>query len=144
MLIAYETAVQNLIQSPQSPTPLVPLATIDLAINAARFQLAGETECIRRQGTLALNVGVAEYSFLPITMINPSGAGQAIAVRLIKIGNTRIDLRPWEWFFNYHLNNGLSGTPSVASQLGQGEDGTIYFNPTHNSALTATLDVVAF
>ncbi len=144
MLIAYETAVQNLIQSPQSPTPLVPLATIDAAINKARFQLAGETECIRKQGTLALSSGVAEYPFFQIAVLSPSGAGQAIAVRLVKVGNTRIDLRPWEWFFNYYINNGVIGTPSVAAQLGQGENGSLFFNPVPNLSLTATVDIAAF
>ena len=64
----YESAVYNLIQAPSSPTPLVPVATVDSAINTARGQLALDAECVREYGTLTIVPGQQQYNFTSIVL----------------------------------------------------------------------------
>ena len=143
MLVQYETLTQALLQAPSSPIPLIATATIDSYINIARNQVAADAECIRTLGTLALAANQQGYAFSSIvTPGSAAGVGSVIAVRSAKIGGTPIDIRQWEWFSQYHLGSGSSGTPVRLAQLSQSVNGTLYFDPTPNAAFTATFDVV--
>lgn len=103
--------------------------------------MAADAECIRLEGSLALVNGTRGYTFSQITTTLTT-VSSVIAVRSIKNGATPIDFRNYEWFKQYYLNNGLTGTPLRCAQLGQGVSGTLVFNPTPNAALTLSLDCV--
>lgn len=68
MLTSYITATQNLLQAPGSPSNLYPTGSLTTWINTARGQLAGEAECIRLIGTLALVAGTSVYNFSAISI----------------------------------------------------------------------------
>lgn len=139
-LAAYETAVQNLLQAPSSPVPLIPTATIDTYINTARNQVAADAQCIREPATLALVSGTANYGFAAIS-VGVAGVGSVIAVRSARMGGTPLFIINWERFAQYYQGNGKSGTPQLAAQQGQGVAGTLFFNPTPNAVGTVSLDV---
>ena len=123
-LTTYESEVYNLLQAPSSPVQLLPVATVDANINLARQQLAWDTECVRVPCTLNLLVGVSVY---PFTSIIPQpqfalSVQSPISVRMVQLGQ-RLDLRSFEWFFNYYLNQGNVGLPIRVAQQGQGNAG---------------------
>src|SRR5215469_3743647 len=150
-LTDYETAVYNLIQAPSSPTPLVPVATVDSAVNTARGQLAVEAECIRAYAELAATTGTQQYPFSAITFpFGPVGIVGPIQVRMVTYlvgptGNLRVNAREWEWFNNYVLSTASKplGPPKYWAQFGQGANGTFFINAL-DTAYTLTLDTVCF
>ncbi len=142
MLTQYETLTRALLQAPSSPIALIPTATLDSYINIARNQVAADAECIRVPGVLVLASSDQVYGFGEIAVPAGMGVGAVITVRSAKIGSQPIDIRPWEWFAQYHLGSGLAGKPIRAAQQGQGVSGTLYFDPTPNSGFTVALDVV--
>jgi hypothetical protein len=141
-LANYETLTQALLQAPSSPVPLIATATLDTYINAARNQVAADAECIRVPATLTLASATASYGFSAITVSATPGAGNVIAVRSLQLGGQPLDFRNWEWFAQYYLGNGLTGTPIRVAQQGQGANGTLVFNPAPSAAMTVALDVV--
>lgn len=141
-LTAYETLTAALLQSPSSPIPLIPTATLDSYINIARNQVAADAECIRVPATLALANGTQSYNFSAITVPSGVGIGSVITVRSARIGGQPLDIRNWEWFAQYYLGNGQSGTPLRLAQQGQSVSGTLFFNPTPNATATVSLDAV--
>ncbi len=94
-----------------------------------RGQLAGESGCIRRNGSINTTTGVRNYSFSGIALSDASVSG-ALNVRRIQYavgsGFKWISPRPWEWFELYSLNNPVpdSGPPLSWAQLKQGSAGT--------------------
>jgi hypothetical protein len=132
VLSQYTLILQNLIQSPTSPVPLLPSSLLDTYINIARQQLAGDGECIRLFGTLMMSSGISNYTLAAIVP-NPfgtSGVDGVLAVRMANQGGRLLDLRPWEWFFNYYYAQpATSGMPMVVAQQGQGLSGTLWFWP---------------
>lgn len=158
MLATYESRTQALLQNPNAPTTLYPLASIDGWINQARGQVAGEGECIRRQGTLALAQGTNVYSFSSITISDAAVQG-VINVRQMLIGlgtgNVWVTPRGFEWLEFYRLNNPVpqQSRPTDWSQYGigaapapaqQADGGTLYVDPAPDIPYTATLDCVCY
>jgi hypothetical protein len=141
MLTAYQTALQNLIQAPNSPVPLVAPATQTVYINAARNQLAAAAECIRAPGTLVTITNQVAYAFSAITVPPGGGNGPVITVRSGTINGQPLEIRSWEWMWHYYLGSVATGVPIRVGQQGQGVAGTLYFSPIPNSAYTLSLDV---
>lgn len=162
MLTAYITQTQRLLQNPKSPTSLYSTSDITDWINIARGQLAGESECIRRIGTLSTVANQQAYDFASITL--PGGASSAsglqgvINVRRVMYsvasGQKWLPPRPWEWFDLYVNNNPVpqAGPPTVWSQYGQGSapgstgsfsGGSLYVN-TPDIVYTLNLDCVCY
>lgn len=139
MLDTYLTQVQNLLGTPSSS--LYSTSLLTQYINTARTQIALEGECIRQLGTLALVSSTDSYVLSSITG-GDSGTNGVLAVRQAYVsGGSLLQERPWEWFTTFYLTNSPrnSGTPSVWSQLGEGTNGAIYFDPVPNSS---TVNVV--
>jgi hypothetical protein len=111
-------------------------------VNIARNQLAGETECVRAQASLAT---VANQQVYPFSAITIPGAGYqgAVAVRLGFVGSARLDFRSFEWFSEFYWNSGNVGQPARMAQQGQGAAGTLYFDPVPNAVFVVSLDIAA-
>lgn len=152
MLVAYETATQNLIQPASSPIPLVPLSTLDTFINTARNHIAAEGECVRAQGLLTLVSGTEDYGFPSITAESADAPSldTVISVRMAYLQTSQgspptysqLNLRPYEYYASVYRTQGGSGTPVNAAQHKQGTLGTLLFNPVPNAGFTAMLDCV--
>jgi len=148
VLTAYENSVLSLLQAPSSPVPLVPTATIDQYINTARGQVAGQGKCIRQYATLILATGVRTYPFSAVTfaagtqgILGPNDA--RMIWYLVASGQKLIVPEPFEWFAQYRLNNPVpsSGPPTEWAQLGQGQLGTLFFDPLPDFPYVCPLDV---
>ncbi len=119
-------------------------------INMARGQLAGESECIRVLGTLAVDSTTQEYNFASINLggFATSVVG-ALNVRQITYavasGSKILHSRPFPWFNSYVLSQPVPtpSAPSVWSQFGQGALGTIFLNAL-DGPYTLSLDVVGY
>jgi|ERR1700722_6289215 len=128
MLTAYETNLQNLLQLPGAPVTLYPTANLDLWINTARGQLAGEGECVRSIGTISTVIGQRAYNFSSISFGTPAVTGIQGAINVRRItysvasGQQWIPPREWEYFDLYHVNNPVPqpGPPIVWAQYAQG------------------------
>lgn len=146
MLTAYLTRTQQLLQNPPATTALYSTADLTSYINTARSQIAGETECIRSLGTLALAAGAASAAFTSVT--TGSGIAGVFTVRGVTVGlvlgQRWLAPRPFPYFQTYYINNPVPkrGFPTSYSQFGQGEAGTLYFNPTPDRAYSAQVDAV--
>lgn len=138
MLTQYETNLQNLLQSPGAPTSLYSKPNLDLWINIARGQLAGEGECVRFQATISTVIAQRAYNFSSINTGTSATNGIQGVINIRQMtynvgqntqgvaGQQWIAPRSWEWFTLYHLNNPVPapGPPAVWSQFGQGSAGT--------------------
>ena len=164
MLNTYVSLTQALLQNPNAPQTLYPTANLVTYINIARGQLAGETECIRIQGTLALSVGVRAYNFSSITIPTGVGLGGVINVRQILLavgagtpqGYKWLRPRGFEWFTLYRLNNPVpvEAQPNEWSQYAQGGSpqptsiqalgGSLYFDPIPDTGYTIQADTVCY
>lgn len=161
MLTAYENATQALLQLPGAPNSLYPTANVDIWINTARGQLAGETECIRVIGTIATVIGQRNYNFSAINVGTPSATGVEAPIHVRRItyglasGQQWIAPRAWEWFDLYHMNNPVpvNGAPRVWSQYGQGaapgtsgsvNGGSFYLDPPPDTVYTLYCDCVCW
>lgn len=116
-------------------------------INTARGQIAGDAECVRRLGSLALTQGTQPYAFSAVTGLGTDVKGP-INVRNtwygIGSGFTYVSPKSYEWYSVYYLDSPLAvqGPPDVWAQFGQGNSGTIYFGPTPDTAYTVQTDTV--
>lgn len=140
MLATYLTQTRQLLQTPEAPESLYTDSSLTSFINTARSQVAGEGECIRSpMGLLPVTAGLRSYDFSAIGLSNASvssvsGIAGVINVRqaLVAMGDGYQKLTPrgWEWFTQYHLNTPIpsSGTMTTWSQLGQGNNGTLWFD----------------
>jgi len=135
MLLSYLSQTRRLLQNPSSPVLLYSDADLTVAINEARQQLAAESASIRVLGTLAVTGGSpGPYSFSAISLGSAVGVRAVMAVRtmwfVIASGQQWITPRGYEWFGSYVLNSPVpqAGAPNTWSQLGQGENGTIFLN----------------
>jgi hypothetical protein len=135
VLATYQTQVNQLLQYPVPPVPLYAPADINLWINRARQQLAGESESIRVLGTISTIANQQPYNFSNINVSSVAGVAAALHVRSIRyqvgLGSSRLRVRNWEWFESYELNTAApqSGPPAVWSQYAQGEQGSFYISP---------------
>ena len=152
MLTSYLAATTRLLQNPAAPSPLYATADLTTYINTARGQLAGESECIRALATLALTLNTnGPYLFSALTFPTSSavsGIGSVFKVETlwyaVGTGQKWITPRSWPWFSLYNLNNPVlgntSGPPQDWSQLGQGVNGTLYFDPPPDYAYSISVD----
>jgi hypothetical protein len=152
VLTAYETAVLALIQAPSSPVPLITNPALDVYINIARGQVAGQGKCIRIYATLTLTANVGSYPFSAIPFAAPAGVVGPNAARMIwyqvgmgagGTGQKLIANQPFEYFAQYRLNNPVPGTgpPTEWAQLGQGQFGTLFFDPVPDIPYVCPIDV---
>ncbi len=137
MLNTYLSATQALLQNPAAPSALYDLAFLTTAINTARNQLAGESECIRALGTISTVLSIRNYNFASINVgvSATTGIQQVLNVRdmfyAVASGQKWVRPRPWEWFRLFKMNNPVpkSGFPEVWSQFAQGATGSFYIDP---------------
>lgn len=146
MLISYQQTTRRLLND----VAFVKVNDFDLRdwINLARGQVAGQGKCVRQYASLTLAIGIRSYTFSQIVF--PTGT-QGIAgpndARMIwyqiASGQRLITPRPFEWFGQYHLNNPVpdSGVPQVWAQLGQGQNGTLFFDPLPDDTYVCPVDV---
>lgn len=165
MLTSYITDTQRLLQNPIPTTGLYSDLLIKSAVNKARRQLAGATECVRRIGTIDTVSGTREYSFADVDL-NDEAVGGIINVRRINFvngdGESWITPRPWEWFDQYCINNPVpfgdldnpgARFPQVWAQYAQGASastglsnasGSFYIDPIPDGVYTLKLDCACF
>jgi hypothetical protein len=147
-LNAYVSATQLLLSNPAAPATLYSTANITQFVNTARVQLAGESECCRATGNLAVITGSISYNFSAITNL-PAGAAGAYNVRQVTrvsgSGQVYMGPRPYPWAVNYWLNNAapVAAAPTEWSQYGIGATGSLIVNPAPNQNYTLNLDVAA-
>jgi hypothetical protein len=148
MLTSYQTATQQLLQNPKSPTTLY--ATSDLTgwINTARGQLAGEAECVRVLGTISTILNTRNYNFTSINVSGTAGVQGVLHVRSMRYfvasGYQWVAPRQWEWFELFDLNNPVpgSGPPREWAQYAQGQGGSFFVDQLPDQIYQLTLDTV--
>lgn len=138
LLSQYLAITQSLIQTPQSPIPLLTSALLTQYINIARGQVAGQGECIPGQGTLAVTSAGVLYPFSQIVWFpNPpldAFIAGAINIRMLTYvvgsGQKRLYPREWPWFNTFVLAQPTPkvGPPKIWAQYRQGSLGSIYVN----------------
>jgi hypothetical protein len=149
-LLNYETLTQALLQAPSSPVPLIATATLDTYINQARLQVAAQGRCVRQYVTLPLVAGQQIYPFSAITGLSASVGGvYHIRQAWLKIsgdvaGQVLLYSRPFEWFGLYALNRLLpkQDQPRRWAQFGQGEEGSMFVDPTPDLPYTLAIDAL--
>jgi hypothetical protein len=161
MLTSYETDLQNLLQLPGVTTTLYSTTNLDVWINKARAQLAGEGECIRAIGTISTVVGQRAYNFSNISFGTSSVTGIQGALNVRRItysvasGQQWIPPREWEYFDLYYMNNPVpvNGPPEVWAQYAQGAatpasgsaaTGSFYIDPPPDAVYTLNCDCTCY
>ena len=168
MLAIYLLETQRLLQNPTPTRGLYSDELLTSAINKARRQLAGSSECVRRIGTIDTADLQREYLFSNINVGNSltTGVQGVLNVRRISYvvgaGEKWLTPRPWEWFDQYCLNNPVplgdpdnpgARWPRVWAQYGQGGSldaaltnatGSFYIDPIPDGVYTLKLDCLCF
>lgn len=145
MLFSYQQRVQLLLADVKQVT--FNPADLTTYINTARGQVAGDGECVRRFGTLAITQNTQGYPFGQISGLGSDVSGP-INVRNMQYalgaGFRYITPKSFEWFSLYYFDNPLApqGPPNVWAQLGQGTAGTLYFGPVPDMGYTLQCDTV--
>ena len=147
-LASYQAQTQSLLDDAGAVE--YTLANLTEYINSARFQIAGASESIRAEATLALVAGQQSYAFSVITGF-AAAVGGTLVVRQVRIANfaggwNRVTTRPWPYFFTFRLCTPvpISGIPTMASQLNPGAGGTLWFDPVPDNPYNVGLDVVGY
>lgn len=137
LLSQYLALTQSLIQTPQSPIPLLSTPLLTQYINIARGQVAGQGECVPAQGTLAVSPSAQVYQFSQIVWFPSTIAAfiaGAINIRMLTYvtgaGQQRLYPREWPWFNTYVVarRTPKPGPPKIWTQYRQGSLGTILIN----------------
>lgn len=150
MLTSYENTTRFLLANPSASTNLYSATAVDLAINIARSQIAGEAECIRALGTLTLTAAQQVYPFSSINVSSVSGAAGVFNIKQITVqvgsGATYVHPRSFQWFNQYFLAQVVpeTGLPSLYAQYSQGVNGSIYLNPVPDNAYVLNVDCVCY
>ncbi len=147
-LTTYITDTRQKLQNPPAPESLYSTTSLTRWINIARGQLAGDAECIRKQGTLTLTLGQRVYDFASINygVSATTGIAGPLSLRqvLYTVGSGQVWVTPrvFEWFTLYHLNNPVpgSGVPEEWSQYGQGSTGSFYVDKLPDDDYALTID----
>jgi len=148
MLAAYLLRTTQLLQNPPAAASLYATSDLTSYINSARGQIAGEAECIRVMGTLALTGGTQAYPLASISVSGTAGVASALTVRgatvSVASGQAWLHPRAFPYFQTYYLNNPVpqQGITKQYSQFGQGAGGSLYVNPVPDQAYTLNLDCV--
>ena len=146
MLTNYIQQVQRLLHDTNAQ--LYSTSDLTIYINEARAHIAADSMSVRAVLTFPTISNVNKYSLSGITAGMPTGGSYALVVRkaarTISGISSRIDARPWDWFFNYCICAPVpaTGDPTTWSQLGIGGGGTLYLYPTPASVETITVDSV--
>lgn len=146
MLTTYQQQVQRLLHDVNAQ--LYPLTDLTIYINEARQQIAAESMSVRAVLTFTTTGSVKSYALSSIVTGMPTGGSYVLVVRKAAVTvsgiSVRIDMRPWDWFFNYCVCNPVqtAGNPNTWSQLGTGQGGNLYFYPTPSTTETVTVDCV--
>ncbi len=116
-------------------------------INFSRAQVAGQGLCVRQLAVMPLANGNRSNSFLNITGLVTGTLGVYHIRQFfypVGGGQTLVTSRPFEWFGLYALNNPTpsSGPPLTWTQLGQGEQGTVYVDPIPDMDYLCPVEVV--
>lgn len=138
-LSQYQAITSSLIQSPQSPIPLLPTTLLTEFINIARAQVATDGECVRTNGQATIAGGPSVQLALSALTLPAGGYLQAIVARIAYLSSVRVDIRSWDWYVAYNLNT-ATATPVMAHQ-GQGTLTNLYISSLAGGSLW--LDVVA-
>jgi hypothetical protein len=140
LLSEYVSAVTNLIQAPTSPVPLINAGQLVIYINSARAQAAIDAECIRGTGSASVTPGVAEIPIQAFSGV-PPGVLQAIVVRNAQLNGQRVDVRPWDWFYQYYFGGApVSTIPTpVMAHQGQGVFSSVFVSSPSGGNLVADL-----
>jgi hypothetical protein len=150
-LTKYQLQTTQLLQNPSAANPLYSTADIITYINRARRQIAGEHQCIRALGNLALTIGNQVYSYANLNYgtTNSLVAG-TFNVRMITVfngaGQSFIDNVPFEWFNQYYTAqaNPIRGIPTVWTQYAQGSLGSLLFYPIPSGNLVTSVDAAIY
>lgn len=74
--------------------------------------MALDGECIRTLGNTTVGAGVVS---IPIAnLITLTNSGQPVVVRNAWVGGVRVDIRPWDWFVVYNLEQPPGVYPVMA------------------------------
>lgn len=138
ILSDYLALTRGLIQTPQSPIPLIDDGLLTIYINTARNQVALDGECIRTFGTAAISAGVVSVPIVDLATF--SASGQPMVVRNAWLNAARIDIRSWDWFVSYNLE-GAPATNPVMAHHGAGSLTYLYISSSGGGELMA--DIVA-
>lgn len=123
-------------------------------INIARGQIAGQAECCRVLGTLAVDGSTQQYPFSLIDLtlsgsLTVSGIQGVLNVRQaaysIASGQKNVFSRPFPWFNQYVLSQPVpdASFPQTWSQYGQASLGSVYINLL-DTAYMLSLDCVCY
>ena len=150
MLAAYLLRTTQLLQNPPASASLYAPSDLTSYINTARGQIAGESECVRVMGTLALTAGTQVYPLSSVSVSGTAGVAGVLNVRGANVsvasGQAWLHPRPFPYFQTYYLNNPVpqQGMTKQYSQFGQGAGGSLYVNPVPDQAYTLNLDCVCY
>lgn len=146
-LTAYQTQVESLLDDFNNVEYTA--ANLTTYINDARVQIAGASESIRRECSLALTSAEQSYAFAAATKFATGVAG-LLSVRMARLqtegGFSRLEMRSWEWFNSYCLCKPVTptGAPKTCAELQPGINGELYFYPTPDIDYTAFLNGVCY
>lgn len=147
MLFTYQKEVQQLIAD--ETTAQVNPFDLTLFINAARSQIAVSTGCLRSLPNVTLTANLNSLPLASIAVASPLASviyiNEIASAPVINAPFTKMESRPWPWFFNYYLANNAAqtiGQPTVWSQLSTGSTGLIYFNPNSANGNILLIDCV--
>lgn len=161
MLDRYLSETQQLLQNPQAPSSLYSESDLTSYINRARGQVAGESEAIRKIGTIDTVVDQRPYDFSSIDLGVKATTGIEGAINIRRIayavgtGQRWMTPRNWEWFDIYCLNTPVptAGIPKTWAQYGQGAapgdsgsgaGGSFYIDPPPDIVYTLSCDCVCW
>jgi hypothetical protein len=140
VLSDYMSDLENLIQAPTSPIPLVTAALRQHYINKARGQCAAQGDNLPGYGTLAVSQASNQYPFASITFPASAGIKSAIAIETVNWltpQGGQLPVNPIEWarYNRYELahRTPVRTSPRVWSELQQGDLGTMFLNPLDNA-----------
>ncbi len=114
-------------------------------VNMARGQLAGQTECVRVLGTLAVTSSSQLYGFTSIQLGGLTSVQAVFSVNQITYavgsGQKSLHSRSFPWFNTYILSQPAPtpGPPAVWCQYGPGVNSDLYVNVL-DGAYTLSLD----
>lgn len=136
VLSDYMSDLENLIQAPTSPVPLINAALRQHYINKARNQIAGIGDMIPGYGELAVDETAVQYPFSAITFDPSTGIGSAIALETVNWdtpGGGQLPLNTIEWqrYNRFELGHYVlkRTRPRVWTEFSQGDQGTLWVNP---------------
>lgn len=118
-------------------------------INQARLQVASQGRCVRVYATMPLVGAQQIYPFSAITGL-PSGVSGVFHARQIwaqipgATGQTKLYSRPFEQIGQFGLNKIIppQGFPTRWAQFGQGQSGSIFFDPTPDLPYQTLIDAL--